>query len=245
MSKAKNSAEANSGAWSRRTTKWGSIGTAVWVALAVYYVFGYVCWSTFVALPANSMGDFFAGFFAPLAFLWLVLGYLQQGNELRFQSDQIRAQRTAIEANELHARRDTFMRFVEQVMLEQYELAASLMPAASQRGHGVEMAWGRFSQGGRNQFFSAIIENGFRKVPAATTNKIRRDEPERSRALRFVENCEIIFKQCDSCDDENELIRSYFENSKMASAYAGLCIILERPIAFRLREKPAKIDDIH
>lgn len=31
----------------------------------------------------NAWGDFFAGFFAPLAFLWLVLGYLQQGDELR------------------------------------------------------------------------------------------------------------------------------------------------------------------
>lgn len=31
----------------------------------------------------NAWGDFFAGFFAPIAFLWLVLGYLQQGEELR------------------------------------------------------------------------------------------------------------------------------------------------------------------
>lgn len=35
----------------------------------------------------NLWGDFLAGLFAPLAFLWLVLGYLQQGDELR-QSTQ-------------------------------------------------------------------------------------------------------------------------------------------------------------
>lgn len=32
------------------------------------------------------MGRFFAGVFAPLAFLWLVLGYLQQGEELKLST---------------------------------------------------------------------------------------------------------------------------------------------------------------
>ncbi|MFO1226769.1 MAG: hypothetical protein U1F32_07570 [Roseateles sp.] len=34
-------------------------------------------------MKPNEWGDFFAGFVAPLAFLWLVLGYLQQGEELK------------------------------------------------------------------------------------------------------------------------------------------------------------------
>lgn len=36
-----------------------------------------------LALELNAMGDFLAGVFGPLAFLWLVLGYLQQGEELQ------------------------------------------------------------------------------------------------------------------------------------------------------------------
>lgn len=40
----------------------------------------------------NAWGDFFAGFFAPVAFLWLVLGYLQQGEELRNSADALRLQ---------------------------------------------------------------------------------------------------------------------------------------------------------
>lgn len=35
------------------------------------------------SLPLNSLGDFLAGAFTPVAFLWLVLGFLQQGQELR------------------------------------------------------------------------------------------------------------------------------------------------------------------
>lgn len=40
----------------------------------------------------NEWGDFFAGAFAPIAFLWLVLGYLQQGDELRNSADALHLQ---------------------------------------------------------------------------------------------------------------------------------------------------------
>lgn len=55
--------------------------TAVWLAVLLAY------WLTepaaFEGLKANEMGDFFAGAFAPLALMWLVLGFFQQGTELR------------------------------------------------------------------------------------------------------------------------------------------------------------------
>lgn len=40
----------------------------------------------FQKLPLNALGDFLAGTFAPLALLWLVIGYFQQGDELRQNS---------------------------------------------------------------------------------------------------------------------------------------------------------------
>ncbi|WP_431046715.1 hypothetical protein [Roseateles sp. L2-2] len=57
---------------------WGVIVTAIWLGVMVGLLF--------VANrpdKLNEWGDFCAGFFAPLAFMWLVLGYLQQGEELR------------------------------------------------------------------------------------------------------------------------------------------------------------------
>lgn len=49
-------------------------------------------------LDADKLGDFLSGIFAPLAFLWLVLGFLQQGEELRnsanalwMQGEELRA----------------------------------------------------------------------------------------------------------------------------------------------------------
>lgn len=34
-------------------------------------------------MTLNEWGDFLAGFVAPVAFFWLILGYFQQGEELR------------------------------------------------------------------------------------------------------------------------------------------------------------------
>ena len=49
-------------------------------------------WSTAQVMKPNEWGDFFAGFFAPLAFLWLVLGYLQQGDELQLSTKALQLQ---------------------------------------------------------------------------------------------------------------------------------------------------------
>jgi hypothetical protein len=65
------------------------IVSAAWLLLAI-------CWTFYRpsgawAIPTmdpNAWGDWAAGTFAPLAFLWLVVGYFQQGEELR---DNVRA----------------------------------------------------------------------------------------------------------------------------------------------------------
>lgn len=44
-----------------------------------------------VLLASNELGDFLAGVFAPLAFLFLYLGYKQQGKELKNQSKELEA----------------------------------------------------------------------------------------------------------------------------------------------------------
>lgn len=48
--------------------------------------------ATLGVMPLNEVGDFFAGAFGPLAFLWLVLGYLQQGEGLRLSTKALELQ---------------------------------------------------------------------------------------------------------------------------------------------------------
>lgn len=68
--------------------------TSLGLVLTAAYLLGvFLYWRTGVddllALQPNAFGDFLAGTFAPLAFLWLVLGFLQQGDELRYSADAL------------------------------------------------------------------------------------------------------------------------------------------------------------
>lgn len=51
-----------------------------------------VKYNTISEMKLNEMGDFLSGVFGPIAFFWLVLGYLQQGRELKLSSDALQLQ---------------------------------------------------------------------------------------------------------------------------------------------------------
>ncbi len=65
----------------------GVVASILWLSFAAY-MFG----TSEHPDALNEWGDFYAGFFAPLAFLWLVIGYLQQGEELRHSTEALRLQ---------------------------------------------------------------------------------------------------------------------------------------------------------
>jgi hypothetical protein len=78
-------------------TAWGLLGTLLWVVgycrLTLHLDLG--------SMTPNMWGDWAAGLAAPIAFLWLVLGYFQQGEELRLQVRELNAsveQQTALVA---------------------------------------------------------------------------------------------------------------------------------------------------
>ena len=68
-------------------TRLGSVISLCWIAGIVYLAVRDT--AVLAKMSPNEWGDFLAGSFAPLAFLWLVLGYLQQGDELRLSTDAL------------------------------------------------------------------------------------------------------------------------------------------------------------
>jgi hypothetical protein len=59
-------------------------------------------WPEIVKLDPNEVGDMLAGVFAPLAFLWLVLGFFQQGDELRNNVQALLLQAKELNASVIH-----------------------------------------------------------------------------------------------------------------------------------------------
>ena len=82
----------------KRPQKWryalGLVATVVWIVFCVLAAWGDVVAAgitkTGAALTLNEWGDFIAGTVAPVAFFWLILGYMQQGDELAMNTAALR-----------------------------------------------------------------------------------------------------------------------------------------------------------
>ncbi|APJ19223.1 MULTISPECIES: hypothetical protein [Acinetobacter] len=48
-------------------------------------------------MPLNEVGDFLAGVFSPLAFLFLYIGYKQNSESIRLQNEELKASTKALE----------------------------------------------------------------------------------------------------------------------------------------------------
>jgi len=85
----------------------------------------------FLALNLNELGDFLAGTFAPLALLWLVIGYFQQGDELRQNSRAL-----LLQAQELRQAAEHAGGLLD-VARKEHEIAVEQL-RAEQRGRELE-----------------------------------------------------------------------------------------------------------
>ena len=103
--------------------------TFAYLVIIGVYVSGVVGWLNFFDEPIQLVGPFLEGAFAPLAFLWLVIGYFLQKKELalntqaisrqneviRQSAEQAVIQSRSIVASELHARKESFLKIAESV----------------------------------------------------------------------------------------------------------------------------------
>lgn len=78
--------------------------TAIWLVFWVIYVFLHFDWDCFIHectapkrfLRPNELGDFLAGTFAPLAFLWLFVATMLQREELGLQRKELQETREVL-----------------------------------------------------------------------------------------------------------------------------------------------------
>jgi hypothetical protein len=83
----------------------GLIVTVAWFTAGLIYLLGVVGWGRFVHLPTADIGSFLEGAFAPLAFLWLVIGHFMQQKEITANTKAINIQEQSARRLELHSAR--------------------------------------------------------------------------------------------------------------------------------------------
>ena len=111
-----------------------SLGLALtigWLALGAWYMFfGLSEWREFVPRNAADLGSFLQGVFAPLAFLWLVLGHFMQQGEIAANTRAIQMQEINTRRMEMLSRRDSFFN-LQNLVHQQLGSAASVRKSPS------------------------------------------------------------------------------------------------------------------
>jgi len=130
----------------------GLVVTFIWIGGGLWFVISSVAADPDQDLTLDVIGNFLEGAFAPLAFLWLVLGLFMQQRELanntemlRRTSEQSEKQTQAIAATEMNARQETFFKIAESVRHQLAGItgmlfAGGLGPVGSQRYSREEIA---------------------------------------------------------------------------------------------------------
>lgn len=162
----------------------GLFSTVSWLCLGFLYIATTVGWGSFVSQPADALGGFLEGAFAPLAFLWLVIGFFLQQRELRLnnaaihlqyeqmrrQAEQAEVQARAIEANELHQRQETFLMVADRVHRQLGAVVAFLWmsshgPGTDHEASEAQVAelWHRLGAGDPEAFARQVMAIYFRR----------------------------------------------------------------------------------
>lgn len=138
----------------KRLERWGLRATLLYLIVLVggLPIAAYFGTIELEPLALNEIGDFLAGAFGPLAIFWIVLGFLQQGEELRnsvnalkLQADELKSsveqQKAMVGITEQQLKLDI------QVREEQTKVSISKdLPFAQLRGGG------SVSSGGKHQY---------------------------------------------------------------------------------------------
>lgn len=105
----------------QNSLNWGIRITVIWLAVITsFWIFGGLSSPT----SLNELGDFLGGIFAPIAFLWLILGYVQQGKQLEQNTKALEQQEKALQL-QINEMKENVKQQREMVLVNERILKAS------------------------------------------------------------------------------------------------------------------------
>ena len=169
------------------------------------------------------MGNFLEGAFAPLAFLWLVIGYFLQKKELIQNTNAIKMQYVeiqksaaqaeiqshAIQATEVHARKESFLRIAESVK-QQLGTIMGFLYLSSQGASGsgfvsqekLASLWSSVNRTDPEVFSRSMMEVHFLHGEAYAYKLFYGTEIRTNHSESFVFNFERLIRAAEACDDD-------------------------------------------
>lgn len=188
----------------------GIVVTVLWIigGLALLFQNGV---SGFLNQGLDALGGFLEGFFAPLAFLWLVIGLFMQQRELSLNTDVLRAtvdtakqQTRVLEETELRARQSAFFQIAENVKRQTRNLAGLIAGLIlDESGNAV------FSEEDMLDHWMDHQRGQYEKFPAMLIN------PSNPMSTYGISEFEMLFGNEALCIYSEEYIRSFRQLLRM------------------------------
>ncbi|HKI73018.1 MAG TPA: hypothetical protein VJ998_00115 [Pseudomonadales bacterium] len=227
----------------------GVVVTVVWFLAIGGYVSAQVGWTKIEAVPLDVLGQFLEGAFAPLAFLWFVLAFFSQQQELaqntaalkmqyvevQKSAEQAVIQSEAIRASEQHARRESFLRIAESVK-EQLGVILGFLYLSSQAAgplgrvsqERIGELWSRMGHNDPEVFSRALLQiifgqgekYGYR-VLYGTAVRTRHSE-------NFIYNFERMLRAAEACDEDG-MIHDSLLGSAHGYVYRRMVDVRDHP----------------
>jgi len=200
--------------------------TITWIGGGIWYLGQISETSPTQNFSLDAVGSFLEGAFAPLAFLWLVIGLFIQQQELanntealRKTSEQSEMQTQAIAATEMNARQETFFKIAESVRhqlggISGMLLISGLGPVGSERISRDQMDE-LFTQAGNgdSEVFARMFismdfleEGGLPKLLYGT-------EIRRNHTKNFMRTFERLCRLAQNCDVDGIIEDSLMQNA--------------------------------
>ena len=204
--------------------------TFFWLGSGTYYLSTRIGWTTFLQQPLESLGSFLEGAFAPLAFLWLVIGFFlqqkaltkntaaiqQQHVEMQKSAEHAAIQANSIQASALHSQQQSFIRIYEMVR-ETLGSVIGMLYLSSQgpRGEGVidsdetRQLWSEMVNGDaemftrRFLFMNASGEHDMHDLFYGTEIRARHCD-------NFVRQYKRLIDQAKECDPDGMLLDAIY-----------------------------------
>lgn len=226
--------------------------TTTWLVLLSLYVSNGIGWTNIGNAPIQTLGNFLEGAFAPLAFLWLVIGYFLQKKELMQNTDAIKMQYVeiqksaeqaviqseAIRASEMHARKQSFLQTAESVKQQLGAIAAFLF-LSSQGGAGdngqvseerIAELWGSLNNTDPEGFSRSLLQMRFSKGERYAYKLLYGTEIRTRHTDSFIFNFERLLKNAIEADEDG-LIRDALLGGAHGRLYLWMTLYKETPPA--------------
>lgn len=223
--------------------------TTVWILGGLVYIVFLDGWVSFVDESADAIGGFLEGFFAPLAFLWLVIGLFIQQRELASNTEALKQtnlnserQTEVLAATELRARQSAFFQIAENVRRQTGNLAGVIVRSLkTEQGehivHDAEMmAHWEEHQRGQYEIFPAVLSDPAEEFADAGLQPVDiyyGTEERRRTTAEYVKSFRGLIELARDCDDDGTIVRTITQTPH-GQVYNAMLELIRPPVCWAL-----------